>query len=64
MTQKEDNEDKNGGRGGVYYCRFYDKAGYKVGTGADVNDIDPHEHHMDHPNAFPVDFAGAHNLYR
>ena len=54
MTLEEDKEDASGGDGGVYPCRFYDKA--RAGI------LDPRERHMDRPNAAPDNFARAHDL--
>ena len=55
------NKDTGGvcGEGrGVYPCLFYNGAGNAVNTG----DVDPHERHMDRPEASPDNFIRWHDL--
>jgi hypothetical protein len=62
MSLEEDDEDENGGRGGVFPRRFYDKAGHEVGAGDDASSIDTREYHADRTDAAPADFDRTHDL--
>ena len=44
MSLEEDDEDENGGRGGVFPRRFYDEEGNEVDAGGSPGAV-AHEHH-------------------